>query len=109
MALDKATELKNLHDLKNSGVLSDDEFASQKDRILKMGYDGKEDKGFSDKSWTTALIFSIFGFERFYLGYIGLGIAKVLTGFGFGIWWLVDLISVVRNKMPDSEGRKLKK
>ncbi|MFN4284792.1 MAG: TM2 domain-containing protein [Lacibacter sp.] len=46
------------------------------------------------KEPTTALIISIlggqFGIDRFYLGDTGLGIAKLLTCGGFGIWAIVD-------------------
>ena len=52
-----------------------------------------------DKNWLAALLLSILvgglGIDRFYMGYIGLGILKLLTFGGFGIWWLVDLILIV--------------
>jgi len=67
----------------------------------------------SDKEWLTALLLSFFvggfGVDRFYLGYTGLGVAKLLTGGGCGIWALIDFIMIVMNKIPDSEGRPLKK
>lgn len=63
------------------------------------------------KDWLVALLLSIFvgwvAIDRFYLGYIGLGILKLLTGAGCGIWWLVDLILIAMNKLPDAEGRPL--
>lgn len=63
------------------------------------------------KDWLVALLLSIFlgglGIDRFYLGYIGLGILKLITMGGFGIWWLIDLILIAANKLPDSEGREL--
>ena len=63
------------------------------------------------KSKTTALILSILvgtlGVDRFYLGYTGLGIAKLLTAGGCGIWWLIDLIQIATGKMKDANGNEL--
>lgn len=61
------------------------------------------------KSKMVALLLSIFlgelGIDRFYLGYIGLGILKLLTGGGLGIWWLVDLILIATGKMKTKDGQ----
>ena len=63
------------------------------------------------KSKTTAILLSVFlgslGVDRFYLGYIGLGIVKLLTIGGFGIWYLIDLILIIMGKLPDSNGNAL--
>jgi len=65
------------------------------------------------KSWLVALLLSILvgslGVDRFYLGYIGLGILKLITFGGCGIWWLVDLILIATNKMKDADGKDLEK
>lgn len=54
--------------------------------------------GTSFKSPTTMLIISIFlggyGIDRFMLGETGLGVAKLLTCGGAGIWAIIDWFSV---------------
>lgn len=70
------------------------------------------ENGESDKSYLTTWLLSYFlgglGVDRFYLGYTGLGIAKLLTLGGCGIWALVDWILVFAGVMKDSQGRPLK-
>ena len=64
------------------------------------------------KDWTVALILSALlgtlGVDRFYLGYIGLGILKLVTLGGCGVWWLVDVILIAMNKVPDAQGNPLR-
>lgn len=60
------------------------------------------------KSKVVALILSIFlgelGIDRFYLGYIGTGILKLITCGGFEIWWLIDLIMIATGKLKPKDG-----
>jgi TM2 domain-containing membrane protein YozV len=49
-------------------------------------------------NWIVTLVMSIFfgylGVDRFMMGHIGLGLLKLCTAGGFGIWWLVDVILI---------------
>lgn len=60
------------------------------------------------KNKTTALILSILvgglGVDRFYLGYTGMGILKLLTGGCFGVLWLIDLINIATGKLGPADG-----
>src|SRR5882672_4538571 len=63
------------------------------------------------KSQSTTYLLSIFlgwlGADRFYLGYMGLGIAKLLTCGGFGIWAIIDTILIGIGSMKDASGQPL--
>lgn len=59
-------------------------------------------------NWTLTLIMSIvfgsLGVDRFLMGQVGIGILKLVTLGGCGIWWLVDLILVAtKYKFKDVE------
>ena len=49
-------------------------------------------------TWVFAVILGGLGVDRFYRGQIGYGILKLITGGGFGLWWLIDaLIAAIKS------------
>lgn len=65
-----------------------------------MPENGKEVRimGAKKVNWVLTLVMSIFfgqlGVDRFIMGHVGLGILKLVTLGGCGIWWLIDLILI---------------
>lgn len=57
------------------------------------------------KDPTISIVLSVLvgglGVDRFYIGDVGLGVAKLLTCGGLGIWWLVDLF-LIQKKTKDN-------
>ena len=64
------------------------------------------------KSQSTTFILSwllgTFGADRFYLGYTGLGVLKLITLGGCGIWTIIDFALVGMCAMKDAQGNSLK-
>ncbi len=64
---------------------------------------------FSDKEWLTMVLIAwiggSLGIDKFYKGETGLGVAKLLTCGGCGIWALYDAIMILLRKQHDVDGR----
>jgi len=56
-----------------------------------------------------AVLLGYFGADRFYLGYTGLGILKLLTLGGFGIWAVIDVVLIGMGQMKDVHGLLLRR
>ena len=65
----------------------------------------------SEKDWLITLILSIvvggFGIDRFYTGSVLLGVLKLVTLGGLGVWWLIDLIMLVTGNCKDGDGNRI--
>lgn len=65
-------------------------------------------KKLSKKSFMATLLFCLFlgtlGIHRFYVGKIGTGLLMLITGGGFGIWFLIDFILIVVGEFKDKKG-----
>ena len=67
---------------------------------------GESDKQFI-VTWLLALFLGYFGADRFYTNQIGLGLAKLFTLGGCGIWALIDVIMIITGNRKDAQGRVL--
>ena len=107
---DQAVDTGTLAMWARSGVLRPESLVL--DANSGMTYQANQIPGiFSTKQYVTTLLLSFFlgglGVDRFYLGYTGMGVGKLLTFGGCGIWSLVDFILIAMRKVTDSQGNPL--
>ena len=96
--------------LTNSKYFESHQLFQIKDRLMQMD-DSKwaVNQTIQFKDPTISIIVSVFlgqlGIDRFIIGDIGLGIGKLLTCGGLGIWWIIDLFLIMgatKNKNYES-------
>jgi TM2 domain-containing membrane protein YozV len=68
-------------------------------------------KPVGERKFLVALLLSILigglGIDRFYMGYIGLGVLKLITLGGCGIWAIIDIILIATDNLKDADGKYL--
>ena len=100
-----ADEIKKLNDLLRDRVITQEEFNSQKQKLLNSS------SSTNSSDWLTLFLLTFFvgvlGVHRFYTGKIGTGFLMLITLGGFGVWFLVDLILVVTGQFTNKDGQKI--
>ena len=100
-----ADEIKKLNDLLRDRVITQEEFDSQKEKLLDSSTKT------SSIDWLALFLLTFFvgvlGVHRFYVGKIGTGVLMLITLGGLGVWFLVDLILVVTGQFTNKEGQKI--
>ena len=100
-----ADEIKKLNDLLRDRVITQEEFDSQKEKLL--------DSSIRTNSidWLALFLLTFFvgvlGVHRFYVGKIGTGVLMLITLGGLGVWLLVDLLLVVTGQFTNKDGQKI--
>lgn len=114
-------ELEKINELKEKGILSEEEFQIEKEKILNKENITSEYTPVERKSKLIAgllgILLGYFGIHNFYLGYTNKGIAQLLISVlscGFlsfisGIWGLIDGVMIITGEInTDANGIALK-
>lgn len=81
--------------MKNSGMFDAADLAVIQEKLANLDDSSVPViMGIEFKNPTTITLIAVFlGWERFFLDDIGLGVAKLLTCYGFGIWGFIDMFT----------------
>lgn len=60
-------------------------------------------------AYLLSFFFGFLGLDRFYMGSIGLGLLKLVSLGGLGLWWTVDLVLIGMGVARDGEGQRLQR
>ena len=105
--------LQDLQTQSRAGVLKANTMVKKADGSGSWFLASELPGAFSERDWLATLLISFFlgtfGIDRFYLGYTGLGILKLITFGGCGIWYLYDVIMIAMGKLPDKSGLPLRR
>ena len=100
-----ADEIKKLNDLLRDKVITQEEFDSQKEKLLDSS------TRTNSIDWLALFLLTFFvgvlGVHRFYVGKIGTGVLMLITLGGLGVWFLVDLLLVVTGQFTNKDGQKI--
>lgn len=108
--MDKYADLEKLADLKQKGIITDQEFEKQKEALLKVE-EPQAQPATQAKSRLIYILLALFlggfGVHNFYAGYTGKGVAQLLLTIPFGIlifpllivliWVIVDIVTVTKD------------
>lgn len=65
----------------------------------------------SEKSRLVALLLcwtlGVFGVHRYYVGKVATGLLMLITAGGFGIWWTIDLVTIIVGLFRDKNGQQI--
>lgn len=94
------------HGLRSAGFQNQSEYDLERQRILR---EMAQYSPLSSQGYIYSLIFSslLFGLHRFRTGKYFTGILYALTGGGFCIWTVLDIIAIASGKWTDKEGLRI--